>query len=225
MYVYQLTTIIQRHGLQYHTYEDDTQIYLQCDNHHNAINAAIIMLQNCILEVIKWMTSNAFKINEEKTEFIFFNSTNIPSTSYTLQIGDNSIPLSGQVKILGVTLDSTMTLAGQIAATCRSSYMHIRRINTIRQYLTNDAVKNTDTIFGDITFRLLQHHLYGLPMKSIKRLQLTQNAAARLIRRIKNRAHITPVLRDLHWLPVVKLCQFKILNLLRMKLRVTYLTY
>ena len=48
-------------------------------------------------------------------------------------------------------------------------------------------------------------------MKSIKRLQLTRNAAARLIRRIKKRAHITPVLRDLHWLPVVKRCQFKIL--------------
>ena len=48
-------------------------------------------------------------------------------------------------------------------------------------------------------------------MKSIKRLQLIQNAAARLIRRTKNRAHMTLVLRDLHWLPVVKRCQFKIL--------------
>ena len=67
---------------------DDTQIYLQCDNHHYAINVAIIRLQNCILEVIKWMTSNALKINEEQTEFIIFNSTNILSTSYTLQIGN-----------------------------------------------------------------------------------------------------------------------------------------
>ena len=49
MYVYPLTTIIQRHGLQYHRYADDTQIYLQCDNHHGVINAAIIRLQNCIL--------------------------------------------------------------------------------------------------------------------------------------------------------------------------------
>ena len=48
-------------------------------------------------------------------------------------------------------------------------------------------------------------------MKSIKRLQVTQNAAARLIRRTKKRAHMTPVLRDLHWLPVVNRCQFKIL--------------
>ena len=66
-------------------------------------NAAIIRLQNCILEVIKWMTSNALKINEEKTDLIIFNSTNIPSNSYTLQIGDNSIPMTGQVKILDLT--------------------------------------------------------------------------------------------------------------------------
>ena len=209
MYVYPLTTIIQQHGLQYHTYADDTQIYLQCDNHHDAINAAIIRLQNCILEVIKCMTSNALKINEEKTEFIIFNSTNILSTSYTLQIGDNSIPMSGQVKILGVTLDSTMTLDGQIAATCRSSYMHIKRINTIRQYLTIDAVSILTQSL--VTSRLDYCNIIynGLPMKSIKRLQLNQNAAGRLIRRTKKRAHMTPVLQDLHWLPVVNRCQFK----------------
>ena len=175
---------------------------------HDAINAAIIRLQNCILEVIKWMTSNALKINEEKTEFIIFNSTNIPSTSYTLQIGNNSIPMSGQVKILGVTLDSTMTLDCQIAATCRSSYMHIRRISTIRQYLTNDAVKTLTQSLVTSRLHCCNIIYNGL---SIKRLQLTQNAAARLIRRIKKRAHITPVLRDLHWLSVVKHCQFKIL--------------
>ena len=79
--------------------------------------------------------------------------------------------MSGQVKILGVTLDSTMTLDGQIAATCRSSYMHIRRINTIRQYLTNDAVKALTQSL--VTSRLDYCNIIynGLPMKSIKRLQ------------------------------------------------------
>ena len=102
--------------------------------------------------------------------------------------------MSGQVKILGVTLDSTMTLDGQIAATCRSSNMHNRRINTIRQYLTNNAVI---TLTQSLVASRLDycHIIYnGLPMKLIKRLQLTQNAVARLIRRTKKQAHITPVL-------------------------------
>ena len=117
--------------------------------------------------------------------------------------------MSGQVKILGVTLDSVMTLEGPIAALWRSSYKFIRRINTIRQYLTNDAVKTLTQSL--VTSRLDYYNIIYivLPMKSIKRLQLT--ASARLIRQTIKRAHITPVLRDLHWLPVVKRCQFKIL--------------
>ena len=62
------------------------------------------------------------------------------------------------VMIMDVTLDSTMTLDGQIAATCRSSYGilggPILYVNTSPMMR-----KNTDTICGDITFRLLQHHL------------------------------------------------------------------
>ena len=50
-------------------------------------------------------------------------------------------------------------------------------------------------------------------MKSIHRLQLAQNAAARVVKRTPKREHMTPVLRDLHWLPMIKRVQFKILLL------------
>ena len=48
-------------------------------------------------------------------------------------------------------------------------------------------------------------------MKSIHRLQLAQNAAARVIKRTPKREHMTPVLRDLHWLPINRRIEFKIL--------------
>ena len=43
--------------------------------------------------------------------------------------------MSEHVKIIGVYLDTAMTLEMQISTTCRTAYKQIRRINSIRQYL------------------------------------------------------------------------------------------
>ena len=53
--------------------------------------------------------------------------------------------------------------------------------------------------------------LYGLPDYLLKKLQLLQNAAARMIVKAPKHCHITPVLCDLHWLPVRMRIQYKIL--------------
>ena len=44
----------------------------------------------------------------------------------------------------------------------------------------------------------------------MQRLQAVQNAAARLITGARRRDHISPVLRQLHWLPVRQRVQFKL---------------
>ena len=55
--------------------------------------------------------------------------------------------------------------------------------------------------------------MYGLPQCQISKLQRVQNAAARIALDLSKFCHITPALRQLHWLPVVKRIQFKILLL------------
>ena len=56
-------------------------------------------------------------------------------------------------------------------------------------------------------------NFYGLPQCQISKLQREQNAASRIALDLCKFCHITPVLRQLHWLPVVKQIQFKILLL------------
>ena len=49
--------------------------------------------------------------------------------------------------------------------------------------------------------------LAGLPTESIKKLQ---NCAARLVLGIRKREHITPALKNLHWLPISQRVHYKL---------------
>ena len=91
--------------------------------------------------------------------------------------------------------------------------MQIRRISSIRRYLTVDAVKIV--VHAIVTVRLDYCNIMytNLPLKSIHRLQITHNSAARLIFRTPRHEHITSVLVQLHWLPITKRCQFKIITM------------
>ena len=55
--------------------------------------------------------------------------------------------------------------------------------------------------------------LYGLPKSQLSRLQRIQNTAARIVTRSRREDHITPVLMNLHWLPVEQRIEYKILLL------------
>ena len=74
-------------------------------------------------------------------------------------------------------------------------------------------LKKSLQIHSFITSRLdFCNALYsGLPQKSISRLQLVQNAAARLLTNTRRWDHITPVLATLHWLPVAFRIDFNII--------------
>src|SRR5271156_4079940 len=51
--------------------------------------------------------------------------------------------------------------------------------------------------------------LHGISKSLSDKLQRVLNTAARIVTRTKITSHITPVLKFLHWLPVVQRCAFK----------------
>ena len=55
--------------------------------------------------------------------------------------------------------------------------------------------------------------LAGVSKLALSKLQRVQNMAARMVMRIKKCEHITPILKELHWLPVEHRIQFKVLLL------------
>ena len=135
------------------------------------------------------MRANAFKPNETKTECIIFSRNKDPA-SITVTVGTQLIDSQHTVKILGVTFDNNMTFENHVSNISRSIHMNIRKIRQVRKYLTNEAVKTLVQCTVTVLLDYCNSLYCGLPLKTIKKLQLAQNAASRLIANISPREYI-----------------------------------
>ena len=107
-----------------------------------------------------------------------------------------------------------MDMKDQISHTIRSCYCQMRAIAKIRRFLTLDSAKKIVHAFVTSRLDTLNSLLIKLPECQLNKLQLIQNNAARLVMKKKMSCYITPVLKDLHWLPVEYRVQYKILLLI-----------
>ena len=97
--------ILRYHGIGYHIYADNTQLYLsfKCDNP----SITLSKLNNCISDIRVWMIKNRLKIKDSKTEFIVFRSPQAKQdlSGLSSSVGDSAIAQSSKVRDLGVIFD------------------------------------------------------------------------------------------------------------------------
>ena len=93
---------------------------------------------------------------------------------------------------------------------CKNCFFHLRKIARIKEYLSTSDIQTLVHAF--ITSKLAKCNslLYGLPKFLIDRLQNVQNCAARLVTGSKKYDHITPLMKQLHWLPISQRIIYKI---------------
>ena len=99
----------------------------------------------------------------------------------------------------------------QVNSICKSSYFQIRNIGLIWKYINNETCK---TLIQALIISQLDYGnvlLYNMPLSLTNSLQRVQDCDAPLVTRIHKREHITPVLFQLHWLPVHLRSLYKIL--------------
>ncbi|XP_060135246.1 uncharacterized protein LOC132592706 [Zootoca vivipara] len=160
-----------------------------------------------------WMAANRLRLNPDKTEVLFVGDRRWAGVEDSLVLNGVTVPLKDQVCSLGVILDSQLSMEAQVNSVSRAAVFQLHLVRRLRPYLPADCL--TRVVHALVISRLdYCNALYvGLPLKVTRKLQLIQNAPARLVTGSSRRDHITPVLKDLHWLPVRFRAQFKVLVL------------
>ena len=218
LYTSPLGDIVREHGLSFHFYADDSQLYTSfaCNDTSDLV-AAKQRLENCVAEINLWMTANKLKLNNDKSEFLFLHSRfrhSLPPP--TISVGMENIRPSQQARNLGVIFDDTMSLSPHVNTTVKGAFYHIRNISKIRKYISKSTTEILIHSFVSSKLDFCNSLLFGAQKRDIVKLQSVQNAAARIVTGLKKRDHITETLRDLHWLPVEERIAFKI-NLITFK--------
>ena len=117
------------------------------------------------------------------------------------------------IRAIKSLVDSMLSMETHMNKVCSSGFYYLHNLRRLRRYLSQDCL--VTLIHAFVTSRLdyCNSLMYGLPQCQISKLQRVQNAAARIALDLSKFCHIIPALRQLHWLPVVKRIQFKILLL------------
>ena len=134
-----------------------------------------------------------------------FSSSLKPSTVLlpdSITLGSHNIPFSDSSRNLGFILDSKLSTKKHIIKICQTAYFELKRISSIRRFLTEDATKTLVTSYILSRLDYCNCLLMGTPNSVIQPLQKIQNFAARLILLAPRHHHATPLLEKLHWLPI-----------------------
>jgi len=81
---------------------------------------------------------------------------------------------------------------------------------TLHSSLTTESAKTLVHAFMNRRLDYCDSLLYGVSEELLQKLQVLQNAAARVVTGARKVDHITPVLHELHWLPVRQRIGFKL---------------
>ena len=169
----------------------------------DGISELLYSMQSSISDVKAWATANMHKLNDNKTELMLVISKrtkhlhNLPTS---ITIGNVQIPLNKSVENLGFTLDCHLTMNAHVSNIARTCYFELRRLVSIRRFLTSTATATVVSAFALSRIYYCNSLLFGSTHDVTSHLQRIQNYAARVILCLPNSSSITIHLILLHWL-------------------------
>ena len=196
VYTSSLVNVLVAHGVDYHLYADDFQLYIQIENIPDAKERLTLLMSDIKI----WMARRKLKLNEGKTEIIMLHFENT-----------QLVPCDCAKNF--VVLDSPLSFRPHIYSVVKTCNFHTRNLHMIRNFINRDNLLSVvhSLIVSKIEYCYSLH--VGLHKVTLKKVQSILNRAAQLIYSLPPQVPTTPFLMKLHWLPVKARVEFKIVLL------------
>ena len=187
------------------SYADDTQLLDSA--HPDDLPILKSRQEDTITAVQSYFTSNSLKMNPTKTTLLLVGTPHSlkKATSFQLCIGDHVLKPSPFVKMLGVTIDSSLTWEEHTSNVVKKCNSILFCIYKIRHHLTPETRKLL------IQAHVFPHILYclsvwgGAAACRLGRVQKVLNFAARVVSGARRSDHVSPILEALGWRSVTDL--------------------
>ena len=106
-----------------------------------------------------------------------------------------------------------MSVENHVKSLVKTVNFHSRNIYRIRRYITFESCHHFVRLLVLSRLDFANSLLFGISVKDRKKLETLQNKAARIIYRCNRLELSTPLLRELHWLPIKERVTHKVLLL------------
>jgi len=191
-------------------YADDSQVYVTTPAKDAA--ATVARLSVAITDINDWMKAGRLRLNPSKTQVMWLGTKRQLDkiTFKDIPLLSTVVPVVDSARNLGVNIDSQLSMDVHVAAVCRSGYYQLRHLRPLTRSLSAAAAETVVHAFIASRLDYCNALLYGVSDRLMCLLQSVQNAAARLVTGAWRCDHITPILRQLHWLPLRQRVLFKI---------------
>ena len=212
IYTIPIGAIAQLHNLEIHIYADDTQFYVFFKiKDPISQHKAPCTLQSCISEIRAWTVTNMLHLNDDKTVFLTICAPwrREGVTVSSLTVGSSHIAASSAARNLGVIMNQALNTDTYVQRLSQTAMIHLRNIADIRRCLSHDVAEKLIHAFVIPRLDYSNGLLFGMSAAPLRKLQRVQNTATSILTGSRKYYHITPVLRQLHWLPMEYRVRYK----------------
>jgi len=214
IYVSPISSLLSNLGVSQHQYADDTQLHISVSK--SSASADLRILESALCTLSSWFAHNWLALNPEKSDAILLGTHQRNSTLASVtgvNVSGSTVPLSDHIKLLGVTLDKSLTLRKHVNLVSQSCYYHIKALRHIRHSLDSHTASLIAHALVSSRLDYANSVLYGSPNSAILKLQRIQNTLARIVLNTNSLTHSDPLLKQLHWLPIQSRIHFKLASI------------